>query len=144
MAIRLRCSNGHLLRVKEKFAGKSGLCPYCHVRVNVPHIKLPQAHSLSDEEILDIMGPPPAVTPLPDYADEDESTEVHVLPDAEKQPNDEGSGISLVGSSMLKRKKFCPECARIVSYSFKWCPGCGSLLSGSQTDQPQSEAEQDD
>ena len=29
MSIRVVCSNGHTLNVKEKYAGKTGLCPKC-------------------------------------------------------------------------------------------------------------------
>jgi hypothetical protein len=36
MAIEIQCPNQHLLRVKDEFAGKVGLCPHCHAKVQVP------------------------------------------------------------------------------------------------------------
>src|SRR5580704_10488730 len=59
MGINAKCANGHVLRVKDEFAGKSGLCPHCRGRVFVP---MP-VHSLekariSDDEIMGLLGKP--------------------------------------------------------------------------------------
>ena len=37
MGIRFYCPNGHKLNVKEKLAGKRGICPHCQVRLLIPH-----------------------------------------------------------------------------------------------------------
>ena len=36
MVIKVRCPNGHLLKVKEKHAGRMGACPRCSAPVRVP------------------------------------------------------------------------------------------------------------
>jgi len=125
MAIEVRCPNGHVLKVKDRFAGKSGLCPRCKARVEVP-----KPSAVTDEEILDVLGPPPP--PEPDSEDEEAAGvgpgrpgEVHQDP---RHVLGSESGISLLGSSILGRKKICPGCHRVTSYSFKWCPGCGTPL----------------
>jgi rRNA maturation protein Nop10 len=79
MAITVKCPKGHLLQVKEKYAGQSGFCPHCSTRVDVPHPK-----RLSEDEILTILGPSSA---SPDPAEE----VVHQEPLPKEQ-----SGISLL------------------------------------------------
>src|SRR5690606_18975421 len=68
MAIDVICPNGHLLRLKEKYAGTAGLCPHCHARIQVPHV-------LRDEDILGLLGdwtpPPPEPSPTPAATDDD-------------------------------------------------------------------------
>ena len=36
MGIRVTCDNGHRFKVKEKYSGKTGKCPKCKARVQVP------------------------------------------------------------------------------------------------------------
>ena len=38
MGIQVECPNGHVFKVKDKYAGKKGLCPHCEgqVLVQVP------------------------------------------------------------------------------------------------------------
>jgi hypothetical protein len=36
MSIQVKCPKGHELQVKEKYAGKSGLCPFCLSSLEVP------------------------------------------------------------------------------------------------------------
>ncbi len=36
MSIMVVCPNGHKLKVKDKYAGKSGRCPMCKSRIRVP------------------------------------------------------------------------------------------------------------
>ena len=119
MGIKIKCPNGHELNVKEKYAGKTGLCPQCQAEVQVP-----TPGAISDDEIIAILGRPPAMKPnYPPPAEES------VL-DAPKPPESEekSSGISLLGSSFVRRKKVCPKCCHLVSYAFKQCPRCGNPL----------------
>jgi Zn-finger nucleic acid-binding protein len=115
MSIRFKCPNGHELNVKEKYAGLTGLCPRCQVRVLVPS---PVA-ALTDDAIVDLLGPPPAEDPeLPVHQDL-----VH-RPDS---PSDAGSssGASLLGASQLSRgMKVCPKCKREVRLVYDICPHC--------------------
>src|SRR3972149_6754662 len=55
MSIQVRCPNGHLLKVKNAMAGKTGLCPMCKGQVYV-YVPIPEP-TLSEEGILDIIGP---------------------------------------------------------------------------------------
>ena len=59
MAITAKCPNGHVLKVKDEFAGKSGLCPHCHSRILVPMPVHPiETEGISDDEVLGLLGPP--------------------------------------------------------------------------------------
>ena len=51
MAIRVSCENGHPLKVKEKYAGQTGICPHCKARVEVP-----SRTPISDTSIMAILG----------------------------------------------------------------------------------------
>src|SRR3954464_1710295 len=35
MGIQVECPNGHIFKVKDKYAGKKGLCPHCEGQVIV-------------------------------------------------------------------------------------------------------------
>ena len=35
MGIQVECPNGHVFKVKEKYAGKKGICPLCPGKVSV-------------------------------------------------------------------------------------------------------------
>ncbi len=35
MGIQVECPNGHMFKVKDKYAGKKGLCPHCEGQVIV-------------------------------------------------------------------------------------------------------------
>lgn len=48
MSIRFTCPNGHELNVKDKYAGKPGICPQCQARVLVPT----PAEKLTDDAIV--------------------------------------------------------------------------------------------
>jgi ribosomal protein L40E len=110
MSIEVTCPNGHVLRVKDKYAGKSGLCPHCQSEVYVPL-------TTSDDEILDILGD--AEKPVePDHALEDSARE-----------HREESGISMLSRSIL-RMKVCVKCNQESPYWYATCPNCGEKLEG--------------
>ena len=120
MAIEVICSNGHALKVKDKYAGKAGLCPRCHVRVDVPAAdEFPDDHVLADAGVAPVFKP--SRSPSDGYADQD------MRHDGESVL----SGVSLLGSSIVRRKKVCPECGKEASFSFTFCPSCASPLSNS-------------
>jgi hypothetical protein len=134
MSIEVHCECGQLLRVKEKYAGKTGRCPYCKGYVDVPVPKV------SEGDILDMLGVPDPPKP--------EQTEHHDAPTEAKpktaqtdyvhQPNalqqgqeHEGSGMSLIGSSVVQtHHKVCPICHARVVYWHAECPECKTLFSG--------------
>ena len=117
MAIKVTCPNGHLLRVKDEFAGKSGLCPHCRARIQVP-----QPEKMSDDDVmamLDTAAPSAAARPAEEY----------VHQDAQHDERLAESGIGLHASSLTRRKKVCSGCGNITSYTFKICPRCATPLS---------------
>ncbi len=123
MAIEVTCPNGHLLRVKDKYAGKRGYCPFCpgKVAVLVPH-------KLSDNDIAALIGKPAPTRPdpVPDVdADEDDSEDSASVLDT---PAGEASSISLVGASAIRHRATCPDCDESVPYWFAKCPRCGKRL----------------
>ena len=121
MSIRFTCPNGHELNVKDKYAGMTGLCPKCQVHVLVP---VP-AGKLTDDAIVDLLGPPAAM--------EDDALPVHQ--DAKHHSGvttDAGSssGSSLRGLSPLNRgMKVCPKCRREVRAVYDICPHCRTYFS---------------
>jgi hypothetical protein len=114
MSITFHCPNGHLLKVKDKYAGQTGLCPKCQARVLVP--KLPEP--MSDDAIADFIGPPPVNDDRP----------VH-----QEMPSGDPAGMSgssLIQSSMAAREtKICPKCKREVRVCYTLCPHCQTYFS---------------
>jgi CheY-like chemotaxis protein len=53
-------------------------------------------------------------------------TSASVLDDFPPPANE--SGISLVGSSIVRGQKLCPGCFHLTSFSFRNCPRCGTPL----------------
>lgn len=111
MSIEVQCPHGHTFRVKDKYAGKRGLCPYCEQKVEV-HVP----SKLSEEDILELIG-----NPLPRQDNPGEEM-VH------DEPTDEQSGISLVDASALWKMKKCLDCERLVPYWSKRCPHCDAKI----------------
>lgn len=112
MAIRVVCSNGHVLNVKDELAGKTVLCPSCRARVEIPK---PQEGEFSEDSILDLLGPhagapSPHAPPDPDEAPEDATAEVH--------------------SMSPPPKKACPRCDRPIDAGTRVCPHCNTYIVG--------------
>ena len=47
MGIQIVCPNGHALKVKTKYSGKVGLCPFCKGRMRIPSVPQDTESSLS-------------------------------------------------------------------------------------------------
>ncbi len=123
MSIQVSCPNGHSLRIKDSFAGKTGYCPHCRAKVHVP-----QPIGFSEDDVISVLGPPP-----PRPADESESPpdpEVYAYVHQSRSRPKPGaeSGVGLAGSSILRRAKRCPHCHTPTSFSFSICPTCGTPL----------------
>jgi hypothetical protein len=121
MSIAVTCPNGHSFKVKDKFAGKQGLCPFCKDRVTV---LVPE--KINDDAILDILGPGPPprpVNPSASVLDDDVDTG-SVFDDDEEL----GSTMSLVGRSAVRHQRQCPECSQSMPYWFAKCPACGKYV----------------
>ncbi len=122
MSIQVSCPNGHVLRVKDSFAGKSGRCPHCRAKVHVP---LP--HGFSEDDVISALGPPPPPPTAEPEASEDEA-HVHQAHRHTHRQDDEESGIALFGSSIHQRAKVCSSCCKRTSFAFSICPSCGTPL----------------
>ena len=112
MSISVTCSNGHALKVKDKYAGKMGLCPYCKAQVAVPMLE-PAHAEFSDSKILSFVqsGPPHETPPVHEDVLHHESFG--------------GSSMSLASSSFLRKNtKPCPKCKANVLTTYDLCPHC--------------------
>ena len=117
MSIKVICPNGHVLKVSNDCAGKSGLCPVCKVRVKVPQ---PAKEQLSEDAIMSILGPYDpsrsqklAAIKAPDSLQGKPSPEVEAKVDAPSPP-----------------KKSCPHCNREVAAAIHICPHCKKYIAG--------------
>jgi hypothetical protein len=122
MSIRVVCPNGHALKVKERLAGTSGLCPKCRARIDVPKL---QPEDLSEDAILDILGPH-----QPGDAPDSSSiftehplggSSLSALSSLSSGP----SGKNLQGSPP---KKSCHKCHREIQAGTHICPHCHTYI----------------
>ena len=108
MSIQLLCPNGHALQVREAYAGKTGVCPLCRARVQIPK----SVHSeVTEEAILGFLGPPrrsyaPAVSGV--VAATETRSEVSPSPP----------------------KKSCDKCNREILAATHICPYCHTYIAG--------------
>jgi len=97
MSIRVVCPNGHVLNVKDSLAGKTGLCPTCKARVQVPQPTSPESE-LNEDAILGIIGP----------FDPTQAVSDNPAPAAASGP----------------AKKICAKCYREILAETHICPYC--------------------
>jgi hypothetical protein len=124
MGIRVECPHGHVFKVKDKYAGKKGLCPHCEgqVIVLVPDTSTTDASDVLQREAIQRR----------------QSTHHHASPASSgshvfDDPNDmvaaAGSGTSgsLLGSSVLRHNVKC-KCGEHVPMWYARCPACGQYI----------------
>jgi len=118
MGIRVKCPNGHEFKVKDKYAGKKGLCPYCkdQVSVRVPELTSTDditkaAYRVAAEE----HGAGPAAATAASVFDDDVSTD------------DASASASLMSSSVIQHNIKC-KCGERVPMWFAKCPSCGHFF----------------
>jgi hypothetical protein len=124
MGIPVKCPNGHEFRVKDKYAGKKGLCPYCQgqVFVQVPDaltskdLKQAYTQAVAEEQ----QRQHPSRTPSIHDSSIFESGSDHL----EGGPSASGS---LLGSSVVRHNIRC-KCGESVPMWFAKCPKCGTYL----------------
>ena len=104
MSIRVVCPNGHVLNVKDSFAGKTGLCPMCKARVEVPEAG---QKKLSEDAIMGILGP-------------------HIAPDDDARPV--GARPASESDRAMTPKKSCHQCNREISVGIHICPFCHTYI----------------
>ena len=111
MSIRVVCRNGHILKVKDGLAGKTGLCPTCKARVQVPSIP---GDELSEDAIMNILGPAKS-GPVSEGVAQETAGPVESLPGLE---NDRG-GPPL---------KSCEKCNQLILAATHICPYCHTYI----------------
>lgn len=119
MGITVECPHGHIFKVKDKYAGRKGLCPRCpgQVVVQVPDLlSSKQAQEGYRKAIADEVR---ASNPSP--AEQAAS----VLDDA--LHDDASSSGSLLGSSVIRHHVKC-RCGQAVPMWYAKCPSCGNYM----------------
>jgi hypothetical protein len=124
MGIQVNCPNGHTFKVKDKYAGKKGLCPHCEGQVIVV---VPDALSMLDEkdELQQdaIRNRQAAKHSKPNSS----SSSSSVLDDSHDFGSTPGTSGSLLGSSVIRHNIKC-KCGQRVPMWFARCPHCGEYL----------------
>jgi hypothetical protein len=127
MGIRVECPNGHVFKVKDKYAGKKGLCPHCEgqVIVQVPDALTanPASDILQREAIQRRQGAHHQA------AAHQGSSGSHVFDDPNEgvAPPSSGTSGSLLGSSVIRHNIKC-KCGQHVPMWYARCPACGQYL----------------
>ena len=124
MGIRVECPNGHVFKVKDKYAGKKGLCPHCDGQVIV-HV--PDALSGDMSDVLQKEALQRRQATQHQHASTSGS---HVFDDpGELMSSASASGTSgsLLGSSVIRHNIKC-RCGEHVPMWYARCPACGAYL----------------
>ena len=125
MGIQVECPNGHIFKVKDKYAGKKGLCPHCEGQVIV---QVPDA--LTATEASDVLqrGSDPA-PPGRAASTASSPSGSHVFDDPSETVASASSGTSgsLLGSSVIRHNIKC-KCGQHVPMWYARCPACGQYL----------------
>lgn len=126
MGIQVECPHGHVFKVKDKYAGKKGLCPHCEGQVIV---QVPDALTVSETaETL----PREAIQrrqASQSHLGHSSTSDSHVFDDPSEQPSGPSSGTSgsLLGSSVIRHNIKC-KCGQHVPMWYARCPACGAYL----------------
>ena len=121
MGIRVECPHGHVFKVKDKYAGKKGLCPHCEgqVIVHVPDALTGEASDVLQREAIQRR----------QAAQQQSSSGSHVFDDPNEMIAGLSSGTSgsLLGSSVIRHNIKC-KCGEHVPMWYARCPACGQYL----------------
>ena len=119
MGIPVTCPNGHEFKVKDRYAGKKGLCPFCKGQVSV---RVPDA-ATSDN-----------LTKAAYRAAAEEhgagaaaAAASSVFDDHDEGADDASTSASLLGSSVIRHNIRC-KCGESVPMWFAKCPKCGHFF----------------
>jgi hypothetical protein len=127
MGIRVVCPNGHEFKVKDKYAGKKGLCPHCEGQVIV---QVPDALSSfeTNEEFQRETLKQRQAAHQPKESAKSSSSSSSVLDDShEALGSSPSTSGSLLGSSVLRHNIKC-ACGQRVPMWYARCPACGQYL----------------
>ena len=132
MGIQVECPNGHTFKVKDKYAGKKGLCPHCEGQVIVQVPDALTANPASDvlqKEAIQRRQASTAHKSGIHTAQPQSSSGSHVFDDPNEGPAPASSGTSgsLLGSSVIRHNIKC-KCGQHVPMWYARCPACGQYL----------------
>jgi predicted amidophosphoribosyltransferase len=120
MPIELTCPSCKAsLRVKDKYAGQSGLCPRCKSRISVP-----AAARISEDAIVSLLAATGAGHADPDLPVHQDPRHNRRSAGLNESPSPEGSSI------VLQHTRICPRCQMEVSLSYQACPQCRTYFDG--------------
>lgn len=119
MGIAVSCPNGHHFKVKDKYAGKKGLCPYCQGQVAVRVPASGNDHSLQDAAY--------RVAAEEHGAGAAAAAAASIFDDHGDTHDDPTASASLMGSSVIRHNIKC-VCGKRVPMWFAKCPDCGHFL----------------
>ncbi len=126
MGIQVECPHGHIFKVKDKYAGKKGLCPHCEgqVIVQVPDaLTTSQTSDTLQREAIQRRQASQHRQP------HQSSSDSHVFDDPAEGVAASGSSTSgsLLGSSVIRHNIKC-QCGQHVPMWYARCPACGAYL----------------
>ncbi|MCC7475055.1 MAG: hypothetical protein IT425_06640 [Pirellulales bacterium] len=139
MGIRVECPHGHVFKVKDKYAGKKGLCPHCEgqVIVQVPDtLSVGGTGEILQREAIQRRqaalhtdshhghGQHPS-EPVPSASTSD--SHVFDEPADDAAHHSSGTSGSLLGSSVIRHNVKC-KCGQHVPMWYARCPACGMYI----------------
>ena len=117
MGISVTCPNGHEFKVKDKYAGKKGMCPFCkdQVAVRVPDaVSSDQLRKAALRAAAQEHGAGAAAIDAASVFDDSLS-------------EDASTSSSLLSSSVIRHNVKC-KCGHHVPMWFARCPKCGEFM----------------
>jgi hypothetical protein len=124
MGIQVVCPNGHEFKVKDKYAGKKGLCPHCEGQVIVQVPDALTSFENNEEFQRETLRQRQSVQ----HHKEPMGSSSSVFDDSHEMgsPSSSTSG-SLLGSSVMRHNVKC-ACGNKVPMWYARCPACGAYL----------------
>jgi hypothetical protein len=110
MSIRVVCSNGHDLKIKEKYSGMIGVCPVCRVPIKVPEVDV-----FAEDAIMDVLQPHQSGLSGLSLA----------LPDFDRK--DLGETVT-PRADLENTSKKCDRCREKVPQAAHVCPYCHTYM----------------
>lgn len=115
MSIKVTCPNGHSLKIKTKYAGKTGRCPICKVRITVPS---PDSDLFAEDSIMDVLQPSESGLSIVSL----------------RTPEIGDDPTRVPGQVPTQMIKVCPECHRQIPADALVCLYCNEQLSGGDSE----------
>jgi hypothetical protein len=126
MGIHVICPNGHEFKVKDKYAGKKGLCPHCEGQVIVQVPDALSSFENNEEFQRETLRQRQSAQQQPQPSKPFSSSSV--LDDSHDNLGSSPSASgSLLGSSVLRHNIKC-ACGNRVPMWYARCPACGAYL----------------